>query len=81
MIQMKLILKKKELCNKKWKKVEKQKKINVKIIQKKITIEKYGRYTEIIETEFLDTVLKNDKVVCHFYHKDFERCKIIDKHL
>ena len=48
---------------------------------KKITTEKYGRYTEIIETEFLDIMLKNDKVVCHFYHKDFERCKIIDKHL
>ena len=48
---------------------------------KKIKTEKYGNYTEIIETEFLDTMLKNDKVVCHFYHKDFERCKIIDKHL
>ena len=48
---------------------------------KKVTKEKYGNYTEIIETEFLDTMLKNDKVVCHFYHKDFERCKIIDKHL
>ena len=48
---------------------------------KKIQTEKYGNYTEIIETEFLDTMLKNDKVVCHFYHKDFERCKIIDKHL
>ena len=50
-------------------------------MSKKIKTEKYGRYTEIIETEFLDTMLKNDKVVCHFYHKDFERCKIIDKHL
>jgi hypothetical protein len=20
-------------------------------------------------------------VVCHFFHKDFERCKIVDKHL
>ena len=48
---------------------------------KKVKTEKYGNYTEIIETEFLDTMLKNDKVVCHFYHKDFERCKIIDKHL
>ena len=48
---------------------------------KKIKNDKYGNYTEIIETEFLDTMLKNDKVVCHFYHKDFERCKIIDKHL
>ena len=50
-------------------------------VAKKIKTEKYGYYTEIIETEFLDTMLKNDKVVCHFYHKDFERCKIIDKHL
>ena len=50
-------------------------------ISKKINKEKYGNYTEIIETEFLDTMLKNDKVVCHFYHKDFERCKIIDNHL
>lgn len=50
-------------------------------IAKKVKTEKYGNYTEIIETEFLDTMLKNDKVVCHFYHKDFERCKIIDKHL
>ena len=48
---------------------------------KRVKTEKYGNYTEIIETEFLDTMLKNEKVVCHFYHKDFERCKIIDKHL
>ena len=50
-------------------------------LAKKIKNDKYGNYTEIIETEFLDTMLKNEKVVCHFYHKDFERCKIIDKHL
>ena len=50
-------------------------------IARKIKYDKYGSYTEIIETEFLDTMLKNEKVVCHFYHKDFERCKIIDKHL
>lgn len=43
--------------------------------------EKYGQYREIIETEFLDTMLKNKRVVCHFYHNDFERCKIMDKHL
>ena len=44
-------------------------------------INKYGEYREIVETEFLDVLLKNENVVCHFYHKDFERCKIIDKHL
>lgn len=43
--------------------------------------DKYGEYTEITEEQFLDTMLKNEKVVCHFYHKDFERCKIMDKHL
>ena len=50
-------------------------------LSKKIKNEKYGNYTEIIETEFLDTLLKAERAVCHFYHKDFERCKIIDKHL
>jgi thiol-disulfide isomerase/thioredoxin len=43
--------------------------------------EKYGQYREIIETEFLDVMLKNKRVVCHFYHNDFERCKIMDNHL
>ena len=42
---------------------------------------KYGDLRDIIETEFLDTMLKNDPVVCHFYHNSFDRCKIIDKHL
>jgi thioredoxin-like negative regulator of GroEL len=40
-----------------------------------------GQVKDIVETEFLDTMLKNKKVVCHFYHKDFERCKIMEKHL
>jgi hypothetical protein len=26
-------------------------------------------------------VTKTENVVCHFYHRDFERCKIIDAHL
>jgi hypothetical protein len=43
--------------------------------------QKYGRYKDIIETEFLDTMLKNENVVCHFYHNDFDRCKIMDKHM
>ena len=50
-------------------------------VAKKKLAEKYGQYREIIETEFLDTMLKNNQAVCHFYHKDFERCKIMDKHL
>jgi len=42
---------------------------------------KYGDYRDIEESEFLDTLLKNKKVVCHFYHPEFEKCKVMDKHL
>lgn len=38
-------------------------------------------HAEITEGEFLEVVTKTENVVCHFYHKDFERCKIVDKHL
>ena len=41
----------------------------------------HGQYEEITELEFLPTVTKSAFVICHFYHKDFERCKIIDMHL
>ena len=41
----------------------------------------YGDYTEITEQDFLPKVTKNQQVVCHFYHAEFERCKIVDKHL
>jgi hypothetical protein len=41
----------------------------------------YGQYKEIVESDFLDIMLKNNQVVCHFYSNDFERCKIADKHL
>ena len=41
----------------------------------------HGSYTEIVEQEFLPTVTKTNYVVCAFFHKDFERCKIIDMHL
>ena len=40
-----------------------------------------GTYREIVEQEFLPTVTKTDYVVCAFFHKDFERCKIVDMHL
>ena len=44
-------------------------------------IKGHGTYSEIKEDEFLPTVTKSRLVVCHFYHKDFERCKIVDMHL
>jgi len=44
-------------------------------------IKGHGKYTEIVETEFLPNVTGSKFVVVHFYHKDFERCKIVDHHL
>jgi hypothetical protein len=34
--------------------------------------------SEIVEEEFLKEVTGSELVVCHFYHNDFERCKIMD---
>ena len=41
----------------------------------------HGRYDEIVQDEFLPTVLKSKRCVVHFYHPDFERCKVMDHHL
>ncbi|GAB4855756.1 Thioredoxin domain-containing protein plp3b [Ancistrocladus abbreviatus] len=40
-----------------------------------------GEYREITEGDFLGEVTGSELVVCHFYHKEFYRCKIMDKHL
>eukprot|EP00743_Colponemidia_sp_Colp-15_P001484 GILK01001623.1.p1 GENE.GILK01001623.1~~GILK01001623.1.p1 ORF type:complete len:248 (-),score=56.66 GILK01001623.1:84-782(-) len=41
----------------------------------------HGQYLEIDESEFLKEVTSSELVVCHFYHREFERCRIVDKHL
>ncbi|CAK83780.1 unnamed protein product (macronuclear) [Paramecium tetraurelia] len=41
----------------------------------------FGEYREIVEEEFLPSVTKSEFSVVHFFHRDFERCKIMDKHL
>ena len=41
----------------------------------------HGQYREIIQDEFLSEVTSSNHVICHFYHRDFERCKIMDHHL
>ncbi|KAM3136351.1 hypothetical protein pb186bvf_011486 [Paramecium bursaria] len=40
-----------------------------------------GEYREIVEEEFLPSVTKNQLAIVHFYHNDFERCKVMDNHL
>lgn len=41
----------------------------------------HGSYDEIVEEEFLKTVTSSKRCVVHFYHKSFERCKIVDMHM
>jgi len=42
---------------------------------------KHGVYTEIsTEKEFLKLTTESNKVIIHFFHKDFRRCDILDKH-
>lgn len=41
----------------------------------------HGTYDEIAEEDFLKTVTASDMAVVHFYHKMFEKCKIMDMHL
>lgn len=41
----------------------------------------HGQYREITQDEFLGEVTGSARVVCHFYHNDFPRCKIMDHHI
>ncbi|KAH7683531.1 ATP binding protein [Dioscorea alata] len=41
----------------------------------------HGEYREISEGDFLGEVTGSERVICHFYHREFYRCKIMDKHL
>ena len=52
---------------------------HVEIIENKA--KGHGQYTEIKEEEFLQNVTASKFCVVHFYHADFERCKIVDMHL
>lgn len=41
----------------------------------------HGSVTEIVEGEFLAVVTNTEDCVVHFFHPDFERCKLMDKHM
>ena len=57
-------------------------KLKAKVVKKQVAkVKGHGDYKVIQETEFLKEVTTTKRVICHFYHKDFERCKIMDKHL
>ena len=38
----------------------------------------HGEYREVAQDEFLKEVTGSPLVAVHFYHRDFERCKIMD---
>merc|ERR1712125_175795 len=41
----------------------------------------HGEYNEIPEEDFIKTVTASERAVVHFYHKNFEKCKVMDMHL
>lgn len=41
----------------------------------------HGQYRTIVQDEFLAEMTNSDKVICHFFHRDFERCKVMHHHL
>ena len=41
----------------------------------------HGQYAVVSQDDFLSSVTASKYVVCHFFHSNFERCKIVDKHL
>lgn len=41
----------------------------------------HGTYDEIDEEAFLKTVTASERCVVHFYHKQFEKCKVMDMHM
>ncbi|CAI5702031.1 unnamed protein product [Peronospora effusa] len=47
----------------------------------KLMAKGHGEYREIVQDEFLKEVTSSPLVAVHFYHRDFERCKIMDMHL
>lgn len=41
----------------------------------------HGQYREIVQDEFLAEMTSSAWVVCHFYHRDFARCEIMNHHI
>merc|ERR1711998_668728 len=67
--------------------MEQMKAKRLNYLQKKYALERqfhaqgHGENREITEEEFLKEVCGSQWVVVHFHHREFFRCKIVDKHL
>ncbi|KAL6579317.1 Thioredoxin domain-containing protein plp3a [Orobanche minor] len=43
--------------------------------RQKLKKQGHGEYREITEADFLSEVTSSENVICHFYHREFYRCK------
>lgn len=41
----------------------------------------HGQFRDIVQDEFIAQVTSSNVVICLFYHKDFQKCTIMDHHL
>ncbi|PIN15792.1 hypothetical protein CDL12_11544 [Handroanthus impetiginosus] len=45
--------------------------------RQELKMQGHGEYREITEADFLGEDTGSDKVICHFYHREFYRCKML----
>lgn len=41
----------------------------------------HGQYREITQDEFIQEITGSMNVICHFFHRDFQKCEIMNLHL
>ena len=41
----------------------------------------HGQYREITQDEFIQEITGSMSVICHFFHRDFQKCEIMNLHL
>lgn len=41
----------------------------------------HGQYREITQDEFIQEITSSMIVICHFFHRDFQKCEIMNLHL
>ncbi|OEU17394.1 thioredoxin-like protein, partial [Fragilariopsis cylindrus CCMP1102] len=61
------------------KRLRQMQKAQIKEVEKKA--KGHGEVRTITQDEFLTECTSSDYVAVHFFHKEFERCKIMDHHL
>lgn len=47
-------------------------------LQKEVLEHNHGKLLEVEEAVFLDSIKQSDIVVCHFFHPEFNTCKVLD---